>query len=358
MVIYIMNQNFEIIDCIDQYISLIWTTRYCKRGDFELMVKASKESVQKLQKGLYLVREDDVNGTFRQNVMVVQNIQIQTDVEDGDNFIVSGYDLKDIVHSRVICAQTVFNNSTVKNAVKKLLDENIISASASRRIVTHFNFDNTSSVGSTESMTGQVTGDNLGDYIEELLDKYGYGYRIYVDDGEMYLSLIDGTNRSMEQSTYQYVIFSSSFDNLLSTDYSEDTRDFANVAYVAGEGEGADRKITFVGLASGLARREIWVDARDISSNDGEISADTYTTMLQNRGRENLAEHSVTTLFDGNVNNTVNYKLGVDYFLGDIVQVVTDYGITLPARITEIIESDDINGSMLLPTFEYKGGEQ
>ncbi len=358
MVVYILDSNFDVIDCIEDYISLIWTTRYSKRGDFEIMVKASRENVQKLRKGRYLVREYDINGTYRENVMIVQNVQIQTDVENGDNFIVSGYDLKDIIHRRVIMGQTIFNNSPVRTAIYSLLSNHLISPVDTNRTVSDFVFDLTPSIGSDVYMTSQVTGDNLGDYIEELLEKNGYGYKVYVESGVMYMTLTEGTDRSTEQSINPFVVFSEGFDNLLSTDYSENMNDYANAAYVAGEGEGFERRILPVGNAQGLDRHEIWVDARDISSNEGEISDTEYNNMLTNRGNEYLSEHGITTLFDGNVNNNVNYQYGVDYFLGDIVQVITEYGISLPARITEIIESDDTTGSMMLPTFEYKGGMQ
>lgn len=352
MNVYLLDSQFNIIDIIDQYVSLIWTTRYFKRGDFELMVKASKKMVEKLQLGRYLVREKDIDGIAKKNVMVIQNIQIQTDVESGDNLIVSGYDLKDIVHRRVIPLQTMYIRDRIDEVVKALIDHNITFAETGRNIPT-FSFRYT--VGS-DLVTIQVTGDNLGDYIEELLEKYGYGYEVSTSGIYMHFELRQGQDHSL--GTSNPVIFSESFDNLLSTDYTVDTREYANVAYVGGEGEGSNRKIITTGSGTGIDRREIFVDARDISSNEGEISTENYNSMLATRGQEALTEHSTTTLFDGNVNNTVNYKLGVDYNLGDIVQVVTSYGISLPARITEIIESDDVNGSLILPTFSYEGGEE
>ena len=354
MNVYVLDRTFQTVALIDDYISLIWTQRYNKRGDFEIMVKASKENIAILKKGNYLVREKDL-GSRIFSVMIVQNITVQTDVENGDNLIVSGYDVKDIIHRRVIASQTVFNNQTVKSIVQALLNNNIINAETNRKI-SEFAFDSGPNVGSSDYLTMQVTGDNLGDYIEELLDKFGYGYEVYLYGTRFYLRLVKGADRSMEQSVNQYVIFSESFDNLLTSNYQNFIGEFANFAYVAGEGEGSDRRILGVGSGSGLDRYELWVDARDISSNDGEISSSEYEAMLEARGLENLAEHSVETLFEGNVNDTVNYKLGVDYKLGDIVQVVTDYGISLPARITEIIESDDTEGEQMIPTFEYKGG--
>lgn len=358
MNVYVLDNNFEVVAVIDNYISLIWTQRYSKRGDFEIMVKASKEMVSLLQVGTYLTRDRDVdtaNPDIFRSVMIVQNISIETDVENGDNLIVSGYDLKDLVHRRVVKSQRIYTNIHVGLIITSLVNSNLVSTDT-ERVIPHFNTVNPTVGGIYTTL--QVTGENVGDYIEDLMDKYGLGYEVYVNAGEMYFNLIAGTDRSMEQSTNQYVIFSESFDNLLSSNYQNDYRDYANAAYVAGEGEGRERRIKKIGSATGIDRYELWVDARDISSNEGEVSETDYNAMLEARGEENLAEHSVTTYFEGNVNDTVNYKLGVDYTLGDVVQVVTDYGISLPARITEIIESDDTEGEQMIPTFEYKGGNE
>jgi hypothetical protein len=108
-----------------------------------------------------------------------------------------------------------------------------------------------------------------------------------------------------------------------------------------------------VGTAAGLSRRELFVDARDVSTNDGEIGASEYNAMLAERGNEKLAEHIVTTAFSGQVEPAMNYKYKEDYFLGDIVQIETEYGVTAAQRITEMIECEDENGLSIIPTFEH-----
>lgn len=40
--------------------------------------------------------------------------------------------------------------------------------------------------------------------------------------------------------------------------------------------------------------------------------------------------------------------------LGDIVTVQNEYGITMNARITEVIETFDENGYSVSPKFEYE----
>ena len=49
MNVYVLNRSFQTVALIDDYISLIWTQRYNKRGDFEIMVKASRENLAILQ---------------------------------------------------------------------------------------------------------------------------------------------------------------------------------------------------------------------------------------------------------------------------------------------------------------------
>ena len=48
----------------------------------------------------------------------------------------------------------------------------------------------------------------------------------------------------------------------------------------------------------------------------------------------------------------MGYKYKEDYNLGDIVNIVNEFGISINARITEIIESQDDNGYTIEPTFE------
>ena len=46
-----------------------------------------------------------------------------------------------------------------------------------------------------------------------------------------------------------------------------------------------------------------------------------------------------------------SHTYGVDYFLGDIVQIENEYGIQASAQITEIIETENESGYSIIPTF-------
>ena len=127
-----------------------------------------------------------------------------------------------------------------------------------------------------------------------------------------------------------------------------------NVTLVAGEGEGSDRRTLSVGTASGLERRELFTDARDISSTtqDGTLTTAEYNALLTARGNEKLAENTPAVAFEGEVETTKLFQYGRDFYMGDIVQITNEYGIEGAARIVEIVMSDDETGFTIYPTFE------
>ena len=124
---------------------------------------------------------------------------------------------------------------------------------------------------------------------------------------------------------------------------------------IGGEGEGAARKYTTVGSGVGLNRREAFTDARDISSDVGDgviLTNAEYTAKLQQRGKEKLIENPEVISFEGQVETTLMFKYGEDFFNGDVVQIANEYGHETKARILEIVMSEDEEGISVYPTFK------
>ena len=65
-----------------------------------------------------------------------------------------------------------------------------------------------------------------------------------------------------------------------------------------------------------------------------------------------MSEHTSITSFAGEIIVGMSYKYKEDYNLGDIVNIVNEYGISINVRISEIIENQDDNGYTMEPTFE------
>lgn len=348
MNIYVLNKNLETIGVIDTYISSIWTTRYYTSGDFELYVSATSEILELLQTGFYLVRDKDITDDEMNNVMVIKNIELTTNPEDGNRLTITGKSISSILGQRVIASQSILSGQ-LKSIIYLLVIENIINPSVAARQISNFIIEQTD--GFDDEIELQVTGENLEEYISSLCEKYNIGWDVYIKGQNFVFKLYEGTDRSYDQTANPQVVFSSEFNNLLNTDYQYLTEEYKNVAVVAGEGEGVQRKKATVGTAAGLNRFEVWVDSRSASSNDGSISDDEYNTILQEDGQNALTEYINNELFDGEADVNTQYILNRDFFLGDVVQVENDYGISATTRILEIIESENESGTAVIPTF-------
>ena len=344
MDLYILNKNFEKIGLIDTYESVIWTTRYYTYGDFELYIPASTDNIKLLTAGNYLFRNDS------DTTMIIEKIEISTDAESGNYLTVSGRSLESLLNRRIIWNQTTFSG-TAENLIYKLLNDNIISPTDSNRKINNLILGSFQSY--TETINKQITGTNLGEAISTICTAYGYGYRIILNDNKnLVFGLYKGVDRSYNQTTNPYVVFSPEFDNLINSKYEKDRTDLATAALVAGEGEGLSRKTAETGGGTGLERYEIYVDARDISTDtENPVTDAEYKSILQAKGQENIKEHGVTEAFEGEVETSRMYQYKKDWGLGDTVQIENEYGISSTPQITEIIESDSKDGYSVIPTF-------
>lgn len=344
MDIYVLNQSFEKIGIVDTYKSIIWTKRYYSAGDFELYLPASADILNLIQIDYYLQRVDD------DSIMIVENIEIQTDAENGDFIIISGRSAESILSRRIVWNQTNLN-TTAENAIRKIINENLISPQDSKRKINDLVLG--AANGFTEKIEQQVTGTNVATWLETVCKTYGYGWKIALESNKFLFTLYKGKNLTYSNTDGNiFVVFSPEFDNLINSNYKFNTQNYKNSALVLGEGEGTARTRAEIGTATDLDRYETFVDARDLSTNNGEISAAEYKNMLSERGKQKIAEQTTTTEFDGNIETDGVYKYKQDYNLGDVVQIENDYGITATSRIIEIIENEDENGHKVVPTFE------
>ena len=345
MNIYIRDVNLRFVGIIDSYSSIIWANRYFDTGDFELCVPAAPSSLNLLRPDYYLCREDD------NAMMIVEKHELEVDNENGDYFIITGRDLKSILDRRIVWQQTILSG-TVEDCIRRLVTENCISPSVPTRKINHLVLGKHN--GFSETINIQITGDNLLEVLKEICKTYEYGFDIVFDGKNFVFELYKGVDRSDEQLDNSRVTFSHDFDNIRTSKYSFNKQKYKNVALVAGEGEGLVRKthVTYLeNEPSDLSRRELYVDARDISSNEGSISPSDYNNLLAQKGKDALSENTIIHEFDGEVDPTQTYLYKRDYFLGDVVNVINEYGISTTPRILEIIENEDENGYNVLPTF-------
>lgn len=351
-IIYVLDVNYDPICVFDTYETFIWTERYTEAGEFELYAPLDASNLEELQIGRYLSIDKS------ERYMVIETKTINTDVE-GAKATFTGRTLESILDRRVVWDYVSFSGTTVQNGIETLLTRNVINPSIVERAIPNFSFISTGDNAITSAVLDtQYLGENIYDAIVELCQEQEFGWRVLPSgSGGFSFELYRGENRSYDQTKNPYVIFSPSYDNLKSSNYFLSFRNYKTVVRVGGDGEGYDKKLGVAsvssGAGSGLSRRETYSDV-SVSSKDedgNEISTSKYQAALTQKGAEVLADLDVDEAIDADVDVNRQFVYGIDFFLGDIVQVEDKRGLTLKVRLSEIMYSWDVNGELFTPTF-------
>lgn len=351
MDIYVFDPSIsEMIGVISVYKSVIWSLSYSGADEFELTVPAIEENLKYLKEGNYLIRDKDLTNNYMNHVMIISKIVIRISVEEGWMITISGKGLKSIVGDRIIWERISFSG-TVENLIRKVINDNLISSPISARNISGFQLEAANGFPETTEM--QLFGENIEEWLNEICNEYKYGWDVILLGSwpfEYYFRLYKGTDRTWESNNP--VIFSPKFDNLLSSEYTQQNLIYKNAARVGGEGEGADQVLEAVTVSDGRPRKEIYIDANSMTTNGVIITENEYREMLKNYGKNQLAQTAVNSqTLTANIVANGTYKYNKDYFLGDIVQIENDVGIKATSRITEVIEAEDENGTSIVPTF-------
>lgn len=357
MDISILNKKFETVMIMDVYESLIWTDRYNSYGDFEIYTSVDSVAISNIQQGYYLWSEES------EHSMIIDGIQIKTDVELGNHIIITGKSLESILQLRIVWDQIILNGN-LQGQIEKLFNENIINPKDEKRKISNFIFQY-SEDPSIKNLTiqAQYTGDDLYSVIKNICDDNKIGFKIFFNKSfQMVFQLYAGKDRSYKQESNPYVVFSPNYENIINSNYLDSSENYRNIALVAGEGQGNSRKKVTVGDAnlSGLERRELYVDARDLSSvtDDGTaIPEKEYEEHLIQRGKDYLSENKIAKSFEGQVDTSKSYKYKEDFYMGDICQLENEFGMQSRVRVIEFIYSESDNGIETYPTFEVEDEE-
>jgi hypothetical protein len=239
-----------------------------------------------------------------------------------------------------------YTSDPVETIMKSLVDKNAINpTNADRKILNFVNEPDTGRGGTVSVFETRykVLSEEL--FNLSLASGAGWGVSLDIATKQLQFNVLIGRNLAYNTTGAPYVVFSPEFKNVSDQTYSKVTSNYKNVAYAAGQGEGAARNIEIIGAAAGQARREVFIDARDLSDD----------TVLANRGEDRLNEYQVIENFECDVIQSGRFQYGRDYLLGDIVSVRNrDINKTLDARIIEVEEDYDGNTRTIKPTFDNK----
>lgn len=353
MELFVITSEYQKLDTLDSPITYSVVEKYRGKGEFTL-------SLPPTQRNLDLIKNDRliVFDIKKGLAGVINKVEIDClDPEKSYTMAVSGPLCEDYLYRR-ICWGLYTKTGTPEEIIQDMIQKQVISPDDPRRAISDIEILSPAGVLG-ESLSYQNTGGVVGENIEELCASLDLGFRAWLDlkAEKIYFQTYKGTDRSLDQKVVSPVIFSQDQDNFVGSFYSTSLMDHKNVALVAGEGEGKDRKTVQVGETSGKFRREIFVDARDLQSQDSEggtIPESEYLNSLKQRGDETLGELPVVMSFDCDISPQGNMVFNKDFFLGDIVSVQDLYtGVSTSIRITEAETVQDSSGESLRLTFGF-----
>lgn len=393
MQLYILNTAYEIIGLVDEADSVLYIKKYNDVGECTIRVLCEEAYIDLLKAGNRVYRYDD------DMFCKIVTPEIETDTEQGDYFTVTAKDFINILSGRIIWDNFTYSG-TFGGFWKKVLTENVINSTQPVRNIPNFTLDEESLNSITDEITYSTKSDDILKLLITTCKTYNVGFRLSYDINAQRLifRLYRGKNKASMQSE-EYIEFSPTYANILSSHYKEDESNHKTFAVVGAKD--SDESLMYITVyegniePSGEERKEIYIDAtnqsRDITVDelllmfptatlngtvysitisgipievatvDGDKEGDklkatdfTFHKMLEIIGLNGLAEHRKTQEFTGEVDTVDTYGYKTDYDLGDIVKVANNYGIEAEAQITEIWESEDSeSGYTVEPKYEY-----
>lgn len=340
-------------EIFDDYESLIWTERFNEWGDFELTLFSSPRASR------ILVKDTMLEIAESHRIMVIETTESGLNDDGKLIYIVKGRSLESWLLKRPALHPT--NSKWEWNAVPTSIIEGMFNSIcrdgeiSSNDIIPYLHSGNlfpTDTIDPpVDPIIVEVSPTNLYEPIAEIAKSYNLGFRLVKDPNEpkLYFNVYTGSDRSSSQGTYDAVIFTQTLDTLKNIKNFNSGTDERNVAIVVSP---VGREIVYAAgvdpSSAGFERKVLVVNADDIEDTNPIIA----TTRMVQRGYEELNKHREVSVFDGEARQDGPYKYGVDYNLGDIVEMRDPSGVGNRMRVTEQIFASDAEGIRSYPSLE------
>lgn len=351
--VFILDSTYMTKAIIDVFKSMVWTERYDKAGEFEIVVPATKEMAHTVRLYDYVAIKES------EKIMIVETISLESNVESGDVLIYSGRSLESILERRIVWGIFEKNNEVnFQESLKELLEKNVIAPTNEKRKIPGFVFKMSDDPEITK-LTAEIkmVGENIYEWVCSNCADRKIGWRINaVPGGGFEFELYRGVDRTWDQDEVPAVVFSDSYENLIASNYVQSELNYKTNALVRGDDDDVTMEIfrQHTPERVGLDRREIYIDTNqqpESSEENDKIYNQAYYNQMLNKAKEVMADYSVTTAFDSETDWTRQFIFGRDYFVGDIVQVENRYGFEGKCRVSEVVKTRDVSGPSMIPTF-------
>lgn len=361
MDLYILDSLLRRETVVDRYKSLIWTERFQSAGDFQLVVQSTLENRQKFKQGKWLALSE----SFR--CMKIENVLDKTDDEGAALLEITGPSIEIILDDRV--AFNVKDDLTTNpkwvitdipgNVARKVFQDicvtGVLDVHDVIPYITNVDVLPTDTIPEPgDLVTVEVEPDSVYNVIKGICEPYDLGFRLLrnFDTSQLAFDIYAGVDRTSQQTTYPAVIFSPDLENLKNTSELRSIAGVKNIAYVYSNLGFEEVVATDVDPdVLGFERQVLVVKMDNI---DAGTPAATVTALMQQKGREELAKVRSFQGFDGEVNQSSQYKYGTDYQLGDLVELHGKDGLANNMRVTEQIFVSDDEGERSYPTLAVK----
>lgn len=336
--IRIFDLSINLLAEIDDYEHLLFTRDLYTHGSFELEINASKQNTQYLVKNNIITVDKDLG---KCGIIKV----VERTAENTEFVKVTGYTMDLLFKDRIILPVSpgAFDSITApaETAIKHYIANCITSPVDPNRAIGVFSLTADAAQGATAEYNARYN--NLAEYLTEIRTQQQIGITatLNLTTKKFDIDVLVGADHTA--GTSAPVIFSTDYDNLLSQSFYETDLDERTYAYVGGEGEGAARAIDTFGTATGLDRKELFVDTNQPLAT------------LPSAGETELAQYQSIVTFEGQVINRLPFIYGQDFDLGDLVTITNKkWGVQLDTRIVQVTEIYEPDGFKLEIAFGNK----
>ena len=322
--IRVFSKELNFLGEIDNYTSLIYTRKWRTYNSFEFHISEFDGNLIKRGNFILVGKDRYLSGVIE---------YFQDNEKETKDITVKGYCPRSLLFNRPCFPpfgqEYDTYNTECENVIYGLIEKNCINPSNKNRVIPFLGSNASKNRG--EKLSFQTTYKVISEEIETLCASSGLGTAVRFDpqeDIKLLFEVLEGTDRTYDNGQRPPYIFARKLDRISERNYTESQIDYKNVAYVAGQGEGANREMITIGDdITGFDRRELFIDARDIEEGGS----------LEDRGKLKLADYGLVKSFEAIVDPS-DYRNKWD--LGDYVTVLDDKtGIREDRQILEVQET-------------------
>ena len=382
-----MNENFISESIVDQYISAIWTERYSTHGDIQLVTAATPTLIEQLAEGTFV----GLRGTPEVMQLETQNIEKNV-------LTVQGKSLVNFLDQRLmwkanpdddapeVRIKDYVVNDKVGQAIADVVESMVIDTASMGGLYADANLEwNTDEIEFLELGAVDVSGDDeditfvtgpLYQSISQVAHQFGIGISLYLESSDIDAGYVlkfktyTGEDRTSDSLTNDLIRLMPELDSLSDIKELRSIQTYKNTVYVYFDGEVTVHYEDPLNIQEGFNRRILVVDAENESIGRkpgpttktlgyGMSSIFSWTVppdplailaWREEHAQDALANNNYIRAIDGQTSPENEFKYGVDYGLGDIIELEGLSGNIVKARITEYIRSQDKTGEREYPT--------